>query len=79
MMASSPSVSGSRLPSADEGEAAIFFDDLAGDEFDRLVEAVYAGRFRARVLELLDGVLLRFALAAAAGVAAFQFVVGEEL
>ena len=62
---------------ADEGEAAIFFDDLAGDELDGLVEAVYARGFCARALELLDGVCLRFALATAAGVAAFEFVVGE--
>ena len=64
---------------ADEGEAAIFLDNLAGDEFNRLIVAVYAGRFRARSLELLDRVLLRFALAAAAGIATFKFVVGEEL
>ena len=64
---------------ADEGETAILFDDLAGDEFDRLVEAVGAGGFGARVLELLDGILLRLALATAAGIAAFEFVVGENL
>jgi hypothetical protein len=51
---------------------------LAGDEFDRLVEAVDSRRLGARALELLDGIGLRSALATAAGVAAFEFIVGEE-
>src|SRR5208282_974602 len=66
------------LAVVDQREAAILFDDLAGDEFDGLVEAVNARRFRARALELLDGMGLRGALATAAGIAAFEFVVGED-
>src|ERR1700732_362048 len=62
---------------ADEGKAAILFDDLAGDEPDGLVEAVYARGLRARALELLYGVGLCGAFARTARVAAFEFVVGE--
>src|SRR5208283_885507 len=64
---------------ANQDEAAIFFDDLAGDELDGLVETVDACGFCTRAHKLLDGVFLRFALAAATSVAAFEFVVGEEL
>jgi len=63
---------------ADEGQAAVSLDDLAGDELDGLVEAVDAGGLRARALELLDGVSLGGALATAASIAAFEFVVGED-
>ena len=66
------------LAVAAEGQTAIFFDDLAGDELHGLVEAVNARWLRTRVLELLDGVGLRGALSTAAGVAAFEFVVSEE-
>src|SRR5260370_21762561 len=38
---------------ADEGKAAFLFDDLAGDELDGLVEAVYARGVRAGAFELL--------------------------
>ena len=63
----------------DEGKAAIFLDDLARNELDGLVEAVHAGGFGSGVLELFDSVNLRFVLATAAGVAAFELVVGEKL
>src|SRR5260370_10656142 len=63
---------------ADEAKAAILFDDLAGDELDGLVETVDPRGLCARALELLDGVSLRGALATAAGIAAFEFVVGQD-
>jgi hypothetical protein len=61
----------------DECKAAIFLDDLAGYEFDGLIEAVGARRHCARIFELLDCIGLRGALAATAGIAAFEFIVGE--
>ncbi len=45
---------------------------------DRLVEATDAGGLEASFLKLLDGVGLGFADAGAAGVAAFERVIGEK-
>src|ERR1017187_1310076 len=67
------------LAIADEGEAAILFDDLARDEAHGLVETVRSCWLRVLMLKLFDRVFLRFALATAARVSAFEFVIGEEL
>jgi hypothetical protein len=57
----------------------VFLNDLAGDEFDRLVEAIGAGGLQLGLAELIDNVGLGFAEAVAAGLAAFEVIVSKEL
>jgi hypothetical protein len=56
----------------------VFLHDLAGDEFDRLVEAIAAGGLQLGLAELVDNVGLRFAEAFATGLAAFEVIVSQE-
>ena len=64
---------------ADNGDTAFVVDELAGLELDGLQIAVGAGGFEAEGLHLGGDVFDGFVVAFAAGVAALQFVVGEEL
>ena len=61
-----------------ETERGLVFVDLKLIEVDRLVEAANAGRFEAGFLELVDGVSLGFAKTFAAGVTAFERIVGKK-
>ncbi len=63
---------------AQEHEARLAFDDLAGCEFHRLEESVAAGRLETRSSELTRHILGGPPMAVAAGVTALQFVVGQE-
>src|SRR5215831_8367689 len=69
----------SDLAFRDERERRFGFVHFELRETHGLVEAgVGAGRLEAGLLELLDGVGLRFFKAFAAGVAAFERIVGQE-
>src|SRR5207302_913153 len=63
----------------DEGERGFGFVHLKLSETQGLVEAVAPGGFETGLVELFDGVGLRFFEALAAGVAAFERIVGEKL
>lgn len=67
------------LTVTEEGEAGVGFVDLAGSELDGLHVALGSGGGEAEAFELLGDVGGGLAVAFAAGVAAFEFVVGEEL
>lgn len=70
---------GERLALANEGEAGVGFVDLAGLELHGLRVALGAGGGEAEAFELFGDVGGGLAVALATGVAAFEFVVGEEL
>ena len=70
---------GEGLTIADDGEAGVGFVDLAGLELDGLHVALGSGSGEAEAFELFGDVGGGLAMAFAAGVAAFEFIVGEEL
>ena len=61
-----------------QGERGFFFVQFGLFESDSLVEAIDAGGLEAGFFELVDGVGLGFFQAFAAGVAAFQGIIGEK-
>src|SRR5262249_51338628 len=67
------------LTVVDEAEAAVLLDNLPRFKSYGLVEAVHACWFQASFLELLHDVFLSGAFAAAACIAAFHLVVGDNL
>jgi hypothetical protein len=64
---------------AKQRQTALFLDDVTRDEFYRLIETVSACRFGTGFLKLFDCVGLCFLFAAAAGIAALQFVICQNL
>ena len=66
------------MAARNQGQGGFGFVDLILIEMHGLVETITAGRLEIGLLELLDGIGLSFLKTFAAGVAAFEGIIGEE-